>query len=47
MALGEALRAAGVVVFAAGLLPLDKTTMVSVLRAIRRQVEARPCLAYS
>src|SRR5215471_6058988 len=41
MAYGEALRAAGVVVFAAGLLPPDKTTMVSV-RDGKRQVHDGP-----
>ena len=41
MAYGEALRAAGVVVFAAGLLPPDKTTMVSV-REGKRQVHDGP-----
>src|SRR5499427_10647296 len=41
MAYGEALRAAGVVVFAAGLMPPDKTTMVSV-RDGKRQVHDGP-----
>src|SRR5215831_617797 len=41
MAYGEALRAAGVVVFAAGLLPPDKATMVSV-REGKRQVHDGP-----
>jgi len=41
MAYGEALRAAGVVVFAAGLLPPDKATMVSV-RDGKRQVHDGP-----
>ncbi len=41
MAYGEALRAAGVVVFAAGLLPPDKTTMVSV-RDGKRHVHDGP-----
>jgi len=41
MAYGEALRAAGVIVFAAGLLPPDKATMVSV-RDGKRQVHDGP-----
>ena len=41
MAYGEALRAAGIVVFAAGLLPADKATMVSV-REGKRQVHDGP-----
>src|SRR6516162_8517437 len=40
-AYGEALRAAGVVVFAAGLLPPDKATMVSV-REGKRHVQDGP-----
>src|SRR6516162_11665744 len=40
-AYGEALRAAGVVIFAAGLLPPDKATMVSV-RDGKRQVHDGP-----
>jgi len=41
MAYGEALRAAGIVVFAAGLLPPDKATMVSV-RDGKRHVHDGP-----
>jgi hypothetical protein len=41
MAYGEALRAAGVVVFAAGLFPPDKATIVSV-RDGKRQVHDGP-----
>ena len=41
MAYGEAIRAAGVMVFAAGLMPPDKTTMVSV-RDGKRQVHDGP-----